>query len=168
MTGKERIEVGKISGVFGVKGWVKVFSYTDPRENILDYSPWLLNKVPESREVRVLEGKVQGKTIVAHLQGIDDRNAAAMLAGCSISIARSQLPKAGEGEYYWTDLVGLQVVTQNGVDLGRVDYLIATGANDVLVVQGDRERLIPFLQGQTIIEIDLQGGRMMVDWDPEF
>jgi len=168
LAGRERVEVGKITGVFGVRGWVKVFSYTEPRENILNYSPWLLSRGDKTREVQLLEGKRQGKTIVAHLQDVDDRDSAAGLCGWDIAVAHGQLPETREGEYYWADLVGLQVVTQNGVDLGRVDYLIATGANDVLVVKGDRERLLPFLQGQTIISIDLQEGRMIVDWDPEF
>ncbi len=168
MADRERIEVGKITGIFGVKGWVKVFSYTEPRENILNYSPWLLSKGDKTREVQLLEGKRQGKTIVAHLQDVDDRDTAAELCGWDVTVAYGQLPETREGEYYWTELVGLQVVTLDGVDLGRVDYLIATGANDVLVVKGDRERLLPFLQGQTIVSIDLQHGRMIVDWDPEF
>jgi 16S rRNA processing protein RimM len=162
------IVVGKISGLFGVKGWVKVYSFTEPRENILRYSPWLLQKGAEQKQVEVVAGNLQGKAVVACLKGIDDRDVAATLNGYEILIDPTVLPKAAEGEYYWRDLIGLQVETEQGISLGKVDYLLETGANDVLVVQGDRERLIPFLQGQFVKHIDLQAGKMIVDWDAEF
>jgi 16S rRNA processing protein RimM len=168
LTARQRIVVGKISGVFGIKGWVKVFSYTAPRENILNYSPWILTKNDETREVEVVTGNRQGKTIVAQLAGVNDRDAAAKQCGWQISIAYEQLPAIQENEYYWADLVGLKVITTAGVELGRVNYLLETGANDVLVVAGERERLIPFLQGSTIINVDLDVGVVTVDWDPEF
>ena len=160
--------MGKISGVFGVKGWVKVFSFTDPRENILTYSPWLLKKGDETKTVNVVDGQLQGKTIVAQLAGVNDRDQAAGLMGWDIFITQDQLPKAAKGEYYWSDLIGLNVETIDGVQLGVVDSLLETGANDVIIVQGERERVIPFLQGQTIINIDLDAGKIIVDWDPEF
>jgi len=162
------INVGKISGVFGIKGWVKVFSFTDPRENILTYSPWLLKKGDETKTVEVIDGQLQGKTIVAQLAGVNDRDQAAGLMGWDVFITQGQLPAAAKDEYYWSDLVGLKVETIDGVQLGVVDSLLETGANDVIVVQGERERAIPFLQGQTIIDIDLNEGRIVVDWDPEF
>lgn len=168
MTKPEIINVGKISGVFGVKGWVKVFSFTDPRENILTYSPWLLKKGDETKTVEVIDGQLQGKTIVAQLAGVNDRDQAAGLMGWDVFITQDQLPAAAKDEYYWSDLVGLKVETIDGVQLGVVDSLLETGANDVIVVQGERERAIPFLQGQTIIDIDLNAGRIVVDWDPEF
>ncbi|MDD1628545.1 MAG: ribosome maturation factor RimM [Methylococcaceae bacterium] len=168
MTKPEIINVGKISGVFGVKGWVKVFSFTDPRENILTYSPWLLKKGDETKTVEVIDGQLQGKTIVAQLAGVNDRDHAASLMGWDVFITQDQLPAAAKDEYYWSDLVGLKVETIDGVQLGVVDSLLETGANDVIVVQGERERAIPFLQGQTIIDIDLNEGRIVVDWDPEF
>lgn len=168
MSEQRLIHIGKITGLFGVKGWVKVFSYTEPRENILDYSPWLLKKGERSRLAEVAEGKRHGKAIVAHLEGVDDRDAAGELGGYDIYIAYDQLPAARENEYYWTDLVGLQVITVTGRQLGVVDHLLRTGANDVLVVMGDRERLIPFLQGRTVTGIDLEAGVMTVDWDPDF
>ncbi len=105
---------------------------------------------------------------MACLEGIENRSDAELLAGWDIFIGSEQLPKIEHGEYYWADLVGLKVTTTNGIDLGVVDYLIETGANDVLVVVGDKERLIPFLQQQTIIRIDLEEGLMVVDWDPDF
>jgi 16S rRNA processing protein RimM len=165
---QQHISVGKISGVFGIKGWVKVFSFTDPRENILTYSPWLLIKDDEIKSVDVVDGQLQGKTIVAQLDGIKDRDQAASLMGWDVFITQDQLPKAAKGEYYWSELIGLTVETVHGVQLGVVDSLLETGANDVIIVQGERERVIPFLQGQTIINVDLNAGRIIVDWDPEF
>jgi 16S rRNA processing protein RimM len=165
---QQHISVGKISGVFGIKGWVKVFSFTDPRENILTYSPWLLKKGDETKTVNVVDGQLQGKTIVAQLTGVNDRDQAASLMGWDIFITQDQLPKAAKGEYYWSELIGLNVETIDGVQLGVVDSLLETGANDVIIVQGERERVIPFLQGQTIINVDLDAGKVVVDWDPEF
>ncbi len=168
MSEQDYIKVGRVSGVFGVKGWVKVFSFTDDRENILGFSPWLLKKDSDSRLIKVVDGMLQGKAIVARLDGINDRDQAAGLMGWDIFISPEQLPKAAEGEYYWSDLIGLHVETIEGVSLGVVDSLLETGANDVVIVHGERERVIPFLQGQTIIKIDLETGKMIVDWDPEF
>jgi 16S rRNA processing protein RimM len=165
---EQHISVGKVSGVFGVKGWVKVFSFTDPRENILTYSPWLLKKGDQTKTVNVVDGQSQSKTIVAQLSGIDDRDQAAGLMGWDIFISRDQLPTAAKGEYYWSELIGLNVETIDGIQLGVVDSLLETGANDVIIIQGERERVIPFLQGQTIINVDLDAGNIIVDWDPEF
>lgn len=168
MSKQQQINVGRISGVFGVKGWVKVFSFTEARENILNYSPWLLKKDSEAKLVNVIDGKLQGKAVVAKLDGVNDRDQAAGLMGWDIFITPGQLPKVAKGEYYWSDLIGLNVETSLGVQLGTVDSLLETGANDVLIVKGERQRAIPFLQGQTIIDIDLNIGRIVVDWDPGF
>ena len=169
MSNNDTINVGEVSGVFGVKGWIKVFSFTQPRENILTYSPWYLQKGSELKEVKLVDGRRQGKQIVAAVDGITDRDAAAALSGWKILIDKSQLPAAEEGEYYWADMVGLKVETDQGVALGVVDHLLETGANDVLVVMdGARERLIPFLQQQTVLKIDLENNLMVVDWDPDF
>lgn len=165
---EDLISVGKVSGVFGVKGWVKIYSYTEIRENILSYSPWTLRKGKESKTVEVIEGRRHGKTVVACLKDLDDRDKAAELNGWEILINADQLPKVRQGEYYWADLIGLHVKTVSGVDIGSVEQMLETGANDVVVVKGERERLIPFLQGQTIIDIDLVSGEMLVDWDPDF
>ena len=168
MSKQQHINVGKISGVFGIKGWVKVFSFTDTRENILNYSPWLLKKDSETRLVNVIDGNLQGKAVVAQLDGVNDRDQAASLMGWDIFITPDQLPKAAKNEYYWSDLIGLAVETNLGIQLGTVDSLLETGANDVVIVKGERERAIPFLQGKTIINIDLDAGKMVVDWDPDF
>ena len=168
MSNQQQINVGKISGVFGIKGWVKVFSFTECRENILSYSPWLLKKESETRLVAVIDGKLQGKAVVAQLDGVNDRDQAASFMGWDIYITPEQLPKVAKDEYYWSDLIGLKVETDLGVQLGVVESLLETGANDVVIVKGERERVIPFLQGQTIMAIDLEAGRMVVDWDPDF
>lgn len=168
MSEQHLINVGKISGVFGIKGWLKVFSFTDNREDILGYTPWVLKKGSETKVFNVLDGMLQGKTVVAHLKGVNDRDQAATFMGWDIFITPEQLPKAVEGEYYWSDLIGLKVETNQGVQIGVIDSLLETGANDVLIIKGDRERAVPFLQGQTVLDIDLQAGKMIVDWDPEF
>lgn len=169
MSKPQLLVVGKIVGLFGVKGWLKIHSFTEPRENILHYSPWLLRKDTQLKQITVVDGSLHGKGIIACLTGVEDRDAAAGLQGYEILIAADLLPKTAPGEYYWRDLIGLQVETEQGVVLGVVDYLLETGANDVLIVkQNERERLIPFLQGQFVKSIDLQTGKILVDWDPEF
>jgi 16S rRNA processing protein RimM len=163
------VELGRVSGVFGVRGWVKVYSYARPRENILAYSPWRL-ELPDGtlRTCRVRAGRVHGKGLVALLDGVDDADAAQALVGADIRVDRAQFGEAGPGSWYWADLEGLRVLTLAGEELGRVEALMETGANDVLVVQGDRRRLIPFVNGQIVREVDLPAGTLTVDWDPDF
>ncbi len=163
-----RVTLGRINGHFGVKGWVKVYSDTQPKEQIVKYSPWWLKRGKEWSTIKVLEGKVHGKTVIARLEGIDSRELAEPLMGAEIAINRDQMQPAAEGEYYWLDLIGLRVENLAGIELGEVRSLMETGANDVLVVRGERERLIPFVQGQFIKEVDLENGKIRVDWDPEF
>lgn len=163
----KRVVVGRIAGLFGVRGWVKVFSHTQPLDNILCYTPWLLLRNGQWTPVKPLAGRIHGKGIVAQLEGCDDRDAAAALVGCDIAIERSQMPPAEADEVYWADLIGLKVVTLDGVELGVVDHLLETGANDVVVVHGERERLLPYV-AQVIREVDLDGGLLRVDWDPDF
>lgn len=160
--------VGRINGLYGVRGWLRIFSYTDPRENIVEYSPWLIGAEGSWRSVEVEDGRAQGKGVVVKLVGCDDRDMAAQLIGQDVAIRRDQLDSLDSGEYYWVDLEGLRVVTVSGVELGVVDHLFETGANDVVVVRGERERLLPFVQGDVIRKIDLQHGVMEVDWDPDF
>ncbi len=169
MLDSDFLNAGRISGVFGVKGGLKVFSFTEPRENILQYSPWLLKKNNQVKELKVLGGQRQGENVVAILEGVVDRDAALDLLNWEILIHKKRLPKPKPGEYYWNDLIGLKVETLSGLVLGKVDHLFETGANDVLVVKdGETERLIPFLLQQTVIKIDLESGEMIVDWDPDF
>lgn len=162
-----KITLGKIVGVYGVKGWVKVFSETRPREDIFKYSPWQLELNGTAIEVKVQEGRAQGKGLVASLEAYTDCDQARELIGAVISIPQTALPDAGIGEYYWSQLIGLQVKNIQGIELGEVIDLIDTGANDVLVVKGDKERLIPFTEF-AVIEVDLDGGKLTADWDADF
>lgn len=164
----DRVLVGHISGVFGVRGWVRVYSDTDPRDNILRYSPWQLGQEGATEVRRVLGGRLHGEGVVAQVEGITDRDAAAALVGSAIRVNRSQLGTAGEGRYFWTDLQGLEVRTEDGLSLGVVEQLLETGANDVLVVTGERRRLIPFLYGPVVRSVDLAGRLITVDWDADF
>lgn len=147
---------------------MRVFSYTDPRENIINYRRWHLDKQGVSGEWRLAEGRRHGKGVVARLEGCEDRDAATALVDSDIFVERAQLPPLDEGEYYWADLQGMQVVNRQGERLGRVDSLFETGANDVLVVKGDRERLIPFVSGRVILSVDRSSGEILVDWDKDF
>ncbi|GMR07756.1 MAG: ribosome maturation factor RimM [Gammaproteobacteria bacterium] len=162
------VVMGRISGVYGVRGWIKIFSDTDPRENILNYDPWYLKVDGKWQSFSLQGGKRHGKGVVAHLQGCDERDQALLLLNMEIAVQRQQLPAASENEFYWSDLVGLLVINQQGIELGKIDSLLETGANDVLVVKGDRERLIPFIHDQVVKSVDVEQGQMMVDWDPDF
>ena len=166
----EFVTLGKISGVFGVKGWLKIYTYTDPREGILNYSPWYLKQGNSWTAIKVKAGHKQGKTLVAQLDNVDDRNLAERMIGLDIAVKASQLPHLGKNEYYWSDLTGLQVCSLDGKPFGRVDYVFATGANDVVVVKKDAggECLIPFVKDDVIKSIDLAKATIHVDWDPEF
>jgi 16S rRNA processing protein RimM len=167
--GEKLVLVGKIVGLSGVRGEVKLESYTEPRMQIFSYQPWLLRSASGESEISGCSGRAQGKGIVATLREVDDRESAARLIGSEIWVRRSALPRSKRGEYYWADLEGLVVVTVEGAMLGEVSHLIATGANDVLVVKdGKRERLIPFVLDDYVKEVDLDTGRITVDWDPEF
>jgi 16S rRNA processing protein RimM len=160
--------MGRIVGLSGVRGEVKLESYTEPRTQIFRYQPWLLKSASGESEISGCRGRAQGKGVVATLPDIEDRDAAARWVGSEIWVRRSALPRSEKGEYYWADLEGLEVVTVDGAMLGKVSHLVATGANDVLVVEGDRERLIPFVTGEYVKKVDFNTGRITVDWDPEF
>jgi 16S rRNA processing protein RimM len=160
------VALGYISAVHGIKGWVKVHSWTRPLEAILDYQPWLLGE--DRSSVKILDGRKQGKGLVACFPGIQDREQARTMVGQQIFVRREQMPATAEDEYYWSDLEGLEVHTTKGVLLGKVERLMDTGANDVLVIRGQREHLVPFVQGQYVSRVDLESGLIEVDWDPEF
>jgi 16S rRNA processing protein RimM len=165
---RKRIVIGKVGGPFGVKGWIKLLSWTDPREEIAEYSPWQLKLREGWKDWEVEEFRPHGKGLAAKLVGLDDRDQAAALMGAEIAVWRDQLGETEPGQYYWADLVGLEVRHAGGQSFGRVEGLMATGNNDVLVVKGERERLIPFIQDQVIKGVDLGAGVITVDWDPDF
>jgi len=158
--------LGHVSSVYGVRGWVKVFSETEPRDNILTYRVWYLG--PSHSPCTLVEGRRHGKGLVARLEGCEDRDRAASLVGQQIAVRRDQLPPLRPDELYWADLEGLTVETLDGTPLGRVDHLFATAANDVLVVKGDRDRLLPFVRDRVVKDVSLELGRIRVDWDPDF
>lgn len=162
--------VGKLNGASGIKGWVKVYSYTDPKENILNYSPWYLKLDGQWQQVSILNGREQGKTVVAQLEGCNDRNTAESYRGVEIAIEESQLPQLEEGEYYWRDLIGLTVVNMAGEELGTVKKMMETGANDVLVVKttSKEELLIPYVPEYSVMKVDLESKQIMVDWELDY
>jgi len=177
MSQSSYIALGEISGVLGVKGWVKVFSHTDPRVKITEYDQWFLRKKDQDwYSVKVLNGRKQGKNIVAQLEGINSREQAEALKGVQIAIQEGQLEVLPENEYYWKDLIGLNVETTQGIDLGKIDWIFNTGSNDVLTIKEvsskdnkERvERLLPFLMDDVVISINIKDNLMIVDWDPEF
>ncbi len=163
----QRIIVGHISGIYGVQGWLKIVSYTRPRDNIFSYHPWSISRKQDWQEIELLDSKPQGKGLIARLEDITNRDEARELLNAEIAIYRSQLPESAADEYYWHDLLGLQVVNQQGITLGSVSELMETGANDVLVVEGEHRQLIPFVEGVYILNIDLEQGAIQVDWQAE-
>ncbi len=163
---REMVLLGHIAGAHGIKGWVRIHSDTEPRDAILAYQPWLIGD--EKTPTRVQQGRKQGKHLVAEIEGISDREAAESLAGQHIAVYRDQLPDLPDTQYYWTDLIGAEVYNQDGSELGSIREMIATGANDVMRVQGDRERLIPFIKDIYVTEVDLVARRVTVSWDPDF
>lgn len=170
---EELIVLGKITSVHGVRGEVKIYSFTDPIDNLLNYRHWTLRRGGEVRQVELVQGRLQGRLLVAKLKGLDDREEARAFADFEICVPRSLLPQLADGEYYWHQLEGLKVVNQDGQLLGKVDHLLETGANDVMVVKpcagslDDRERLLPYTE-QCVLAVDLDVGEMRVDWDADF
>ena len=163
------IVIGKIVGVHGIKGWLKILSFTRPRQNIFDYGPWLVKQSEEWQEIQLLEGKPQGKGLVASLEGITDRDEAMALVSSEIAIDRDQLPEPKEGEFYWHDLINMQVINQQNEVLGVVKELLETGANDVLVVGADKQRyLIPYVKDVYIKDVDTEQGVIQVDWQSDY
>lgn len=160
------VRLGEISGVYGVRGWVKVLSFTEPRTNLFDYTRWLLEHRGGRRAVDVEATRSTGRNLLAKLADIDDRDEAAALIGAQISVPRRELPDCAPGEYYWADLEGLAVVNRAGEPLGTVERLVATGSNDVLVLDGGQ--MIPFVQGEIVISVDLGDRKIEVDWDPSY
>jgi 16S rRNA processing protein RimM len=151
-----------------VKGFVRVFSETEPRAAIAEYPELWVELAGVWKLLKVETGRGHGRGVVLKFSETPDREAAQALIGCTLAIERDWLPPLGEGEFYWADLQGLRVDTMDGTPLGHVDGFIETGANDVMVVRGERERLIPWVREQYVKEVNLESGCIRVDWDPEF
>ena len=170
---EDLIVLGKITSVHGVRGEVKIYSFTDPIDNLLGYPAWTLKRDGEVKQVELVSGRLQGKILVAKLKGLDDREVARTFAGFDICVPRALLPDLDDGEYYWHQLEGLKVIDLQGQLLGRLDHLLETGSNDVMVVKpcagslDDRERLLPYTE-QCVQKVDLAAGEMRVDWDADF
>jgi 16S rRNA processing protein RimM len=161
------IPLGRISGAFGIRGEIRIESWTDPPTAIFRYQPWTLVHGKATSRLAGVRGRAHGNALVASVPGVADRDAAEQLAGTEIIVPRSVLPPPRAGEYYWVDLEGLDVVNAEGIAFGKVDHLFDTGANHVMAVRGDRERLVPFVQPY-LVSVDFDAGRIVVDWDAEF
>ena len=167
---------GKITGAYGIKGWVKVHALTDPVENFLSFSGWQLYRRKAFEPVEFVDGRVHGKGLIARIRGIDDRSGAEGLKGLEVWVPEGELPELDDGEYYWSELQGMEVHTEHdgqALFFGTVDHLLETGANDVLVVEScdgsmdDRQRLIPYLVDDVVTAIDARARRIDVRWHPD-
>ena len=160
--------MGRVVAPYAVRGWIKLQTFTEYLDSLLDYPVWRLGKDGRWRDYRVLDGKIHGQYLMAGLEGVEDRTAAEALMGLDVAVLREEMPEADEDEYYWDDLIGLDVVNLVGEALGRVEGLLETGANDVLQVRdGETERLLPFVDA-VVKEVDLEAGRLVVDWGLDY
>jgi 16S rRNA processing protein RimM len=161
--------VGHVSKAHGIQGWVNVISYTQPVSGILEYDPWYLKFNNHWQAIKVVKSRVHAKGIMVQLENCTDRNQAEVYHGLEIAVTRDQLPTlADKDEYYWDDLLGLTVVTTTGIELGKINHIFATGSNDVLVIRGDKEHMLPYLPEDVVQKIDLAAKQMIVTWDPDF
>lgn len=162
------VVVGRFGAPYGLKGWLRFASFTDPVDNILTYRPWRLHRDERWQKLDVDAAKAHGNGFVAHVLGVDDRGAAGALSGCEIGVPEEALPAAAPDEYYWKDLIGLDVAQSSGVILGVVKRLFEAGTHDVMVVNHEgAEVLIPFA-GAYVLNVDLQERRIVVDWDTSY
>jgi 16S rRNA processing protein RimM len=175
--------LGRIGAAVGIKGWVRLISFTDPADNILKFRHFYLvpHKTPGGKvsadmpeQVELEESRIRGKDFIARIKGCEDREQARQYTGCELQVETSALPDLDENDYYWFQLAGLQVLNLQDENLGAVHHLMETGANDVLVVQAtadsldDRERLIPWIRDQVVIEVNLEKKLIRVDWEKDF
>ena len=166
MKNDKNVFVGKISSPHGIKGWVKVISYTDPLENILSYKEWFLPFEEGNKSFSIEDSRIQGKKIIAKLDGIEDRDSAEDLKNKEILVSRLEFPKLEKNTFYWNDLVDLSVMDKKGKQLGKVDSLFETGSNDVLVIVNEnKERvLVPFIMDEVIKKVDLVKEFISIEW----
>lgn len=164
---EERVIIGKVGGTYGVKGWMHIQSFTDPIDNILAYDSLDFRLRNGWKTLNIANGKLHGKGIVLQVEGCATPEAAKQYTHCELAVFRDELPELGDNEYYWRDLQGMQVVAEDQTSLGVVEYMFATGSNDVMVVKGEQEHLIPFIP-QSIVNVDEEQGIITVRWDPDF
>jgi 16S rRNA processing protein RimM len=165
----DAVEVGVVLGAWGIKGGFKLQPHaSDPQALFASKRWWLRDAHGAQRLLKIVQAREQGDTIVANAQDVPDRNAAEALRGARVFVARASFPSAGDDEYYWVDLIGLAVVNREGQALGAVADLIDTGVHSVLrVLQGDSERLIPFVAAY-VDEVDLAARRIVVAWGLDY
>ena len=159
--------MGRVAAPYGVKGWMKIQTFSEAIDTLADYSEWYIRRGSDWQIYSVIEARVHTRILVAELAGITDRDQALALKGSEIAVARDSLPAAPEGEYYWSDLIGLQVENLRGDIFGAIDQILEDGAHDVLVVRGKREHLIPFV-GQIVQRVDLSSRKVQVDWELDY
>jgi 16S rRNA processing protein RimM len=161
------VVMGRILGPFGVAGWVKVKAFTESPEGLGEFASWVVHTPEGWRDMPIEEFEVHSKGPVAKLAGCDDRDGTEKLRGSDVAVTREQLGEAGEGSLYWVDLIGLEVVDEGGVILGKVEELFETGETSVMVVKGERERMIPFVAGY-VKAVDRGAKRITVDWKADY
>ncbi len=172
---EDKILLGKVGAVYGIKGWLKIHSFTEEPEAIFDYTPWSLKLGGKEQSIEITDWRKHNNGLIAKFANIEDRDEAQRFVGSEIFVDESLLPELPEGEFYWRDLIGMAVVTDKGYDLGQVSDVMETGANDVLVVKanrndgfGKKERLIPYILDQVIVSVSMENKQICVDWDPGF
>lgn len=175
MSKEQQITLGKVGAVYGIKGWLKIHSFTGETDAILDYFPWSLKLGNKTQTVEITDWRKHNKGLIVKVAGIDDRDYAQALVGSEIQTSEAALPELSQDDFYWRDLIGMSVVTNKGYDLGVVSDMMETGANDVLVVKANlndgfskKERLIPYLFEQVIESVNIENKQICVDWDPGF
>jgi len=162
------LAVGQLGSAHGIQGWIKIHSYTEPADNLFHYAPWFCQWQQHWYMLSCDNWRRQGKSYVGHLISCDDRNLAALYTNLDLYIPRTLLPEPDSNEYYWHDLQGLQVINQNGIKLGVIDHLFNSGASDIMVIIGDKERLLPYVLEDIVVKVDLTNRCIHVIWDPEF
>ncbi|KTC87175.1 ribosome maturation factor RimM [Legionella cincinnatiensis] len=162
------IIIARFGRPHGVKGLVTVHSFTEPRDNVLKYTNWHAFIDNKWQLIKLIRAEVQNKSIIAQIEGYHERELVAHLTNIEIAVHQDQLEQLKPGEYYWHQLIGMSVINQQGESFGTVTEIIPTGANDVLVVEGNKRHLIPYLPGQFILDIDPNQKLITVNWDVDF
>lgn len=162
------VVIGSLGAPFGIKGWLKINSYTQPKENIFNYQDWLLKFSDNWQAIEVEDRLIKHNLLAIKLHGCSTPQQAKLYTHAQLGVYRESLPQLAKDEYYWDDLVGLTVINQDGVILGQIEYLFETGSNDVMVVRDDKEYLIPYLPGIFVLAVKLDKKQVVVNWDPDF